>query len=115
MSLPKVLVSRATRPVAVFGAGVSGVAVRDLLAKNGVAAVIYDEKGGADAKTVFGEAEARTHSLVVYSPGFARNHPWLVAARREDALCLGEIDFASLFWDGPVVAVTGTNLSLIHI
>jgi len=109
MSLPKVIVPRLTRPVAVLGAGVSGVAVRDLLAKNGVACVIYDEKGGDGAKTVFGEAEARSHSLVVYSPGFARNHPWLVTARREDALCLGEIDFAALFWDGPVVAVTGTN------
>ena len=45
----------------------------------------------------------------MYSPGFAQNHPWIVAARREDALCLGEIDIASLFWTGPVVAVTGTN------
>ena len=109
MSLPKVIASRVSRPVAVFGAGVSGAAVRELLAKQGVASVVYDEKGGDGAKTVFGEAEARAHALVVYSPGFPRNHPWLVAARREDALCLGEIDFAALFWDGPVVAVTGTN------
>ncbi len=109
MELPKVIASRVARPVAVFGLGVSGLAVRDLLAKHGVASVVYDARGGEGALTEFGEAEARRHSLVVYSPGFPPNHPWLVAARREDALCLGEIDLAALFWKGPVVAVTGTN------
>lgn len=109
MVIPKVIASRITRPVAIFGGAVSGLAVRDLLAKHGIASVIYDAKGGEGARTDFGEAEARGHSLVVYSPGFAQNHPWIVAARREDALCLGELDLAALFWTGPVVAVTGTN------
>lgn len=109
MHIPKVITERVKRPVAIFGAGVSGVAVRDLLAKNGVESVIYDVKGEAGAKTSFSQADARLHPLVVYSPGFAQTHPWIVAARREDALCLGELDLAALFWKGPVVAVTGTN------
>ena len=33
MELPKVIASRVSRPVAIFGHGVSGLAVRDLLAK----------------------------------------------------------------------------------
>lgn len=109
MVTPPAIAARLSRPVAVFGSGVSGLAVRDLLTGLGVAAVIYDERGGAGTVAVFGEAEARRHGLVVYSPGFAQNHPWIALARREDALCLGELDFASLFWKGPVVAVTGTN------
>lgn len=109
MEIPKIIASRVSRPVAVFGHGVSGLAVRDLLRRNGVDSVVYDAKGGEGVLTEFGETEARRHALVVYSPGFPQNHPWLVAARREDALCLGEIDLASLFWKGPVVAVTGTN------
>ena len=109
MVLPPAIANRLTRPVAVFGLGVSGAAVRDLLSRHGVASVMYDERGGEGAGTVFGEAEARRHGLVVYSPGFAQNHPWITAARREDVLCLGELDFAALFWTGPVVAVTGTN------
>lgn len=109
MVLPSAIANRLTRPVAVFGSGVSGAAVRDLLERNGLASVTYDERGGPGALAVFGEAEARKHALVVYSPGFAQNHPWIAAARREDVLCLGELDFAALFWAGPVVAVTGTN------
>ena len=35
-----------TRPVAIFGGGVSGRAVLGLLARLGVPGVIYDEQGG---------------------------------------------------------------------
>jgi UDP-N-acetylmuramoylalanine--D-glutamate ligase len=45
----------------------------------------------------------------VFSPGFIPEHPWLLRAREAGAECLGELDFASLFWRGAVVAITGTN------
>lgn len=45
----------------------------------------------------------------MFSPGFNPTHPWLAVARAAGALCLGELDFASLFWRGPFVAITGTN------
>jgi UDP-N-acetylmuramoylalanine--D-glutamate ligase len=54
-------------------------------------------------------AAARQHALVVFSPGFAPEHPWLTRARAAGALCLGELDFASLFWRGKLFAITGTN------
>ncbi|HEY8995612.1 MAG TPA: UDP-N-acetylmuramoyl-L-alanine--D-glutamate ligase, partial [Lacunisphaera sp.] len=57
----------------------------------------------------FTPALAAGHGLVVYSPGFAPDHPWLAVAREARCTCLGELDFASMFWRGEVVAVTGTN------
>jgi UDP-N-acetylmuramoylalanine--D-glutamate ligase len=96
------------KPVAVLGAGVSGRAVAGLLGQIGARAVLFDEKGGEGVSGDFISA-ARGHSLVVFSPGFAPGHPWLAAARAAGATCLGELDFASLFWPGRVLAVTGTN------
>ena len=91
-------------PVAIFGGGVSGEAVRTLLAAIGATGKFYDERGEA-----FTSAAAAAHALVVFSPGFAREHPWLALARAAGAECVGELDFASLFWRGRVIAVTGTN------
>jgi UDP-N-acetylmuramoylalanine--D-glutamate ligase len=90
-----------------MGGGVSGEAARALLAALGADARIYDAneaKGGE-----FTTATAKQHALVVYSPGFAPDHPWLQRARTAGALCLGELDFASLFWRGKLIAITGTN------
>ncbi|HET7536669.1 MAG TPA: UDP-N-acetylmuramoylalanine--D-glutamate ligase, partial [Candidatus Didemnitutus sp.] len=97
-----------TRPVAVFGAGVSGQGVLALLATLGARGVLYDEKAdGAEKK--FTATQAASHGLVVFSPGFAVEHAWLAAARDAGCVCLGELDFASLFWRGELVAITGTN------
>lgn len=104
--LPDILLRRLSRPAAILGGGVSGRAVAAALGAAGKASVIYDERG--DNRS-FGPAEASGHDLVVVSPGFAQSHPWLLAARRAGSLCLGELDFGALLWDGPAVAVTGTN------
>lgn len=101
---PDFLAPLLARPVAILGAGVSGEGVRALLAALGVDATTYDAKG-AD----FTAAAARGHALVVFSPGFPPEHPWLARARAANSVLLTELDFASLFWRGPVVAVTGTN------
>lgn len=96
-------------PVAVFGGGVSGRAVCDALDRLGVRFALFDEKPGPGVTTAFGPAEAGSSRLVVFSPGFAPDHSWLRAARAAGCTCLGELDFASLFWKGRVVAITGTN------
>ena len=96
------------RPVAVFGAGVSGSGVLSLLAAAGAAGRVYDEQAAGAEKT-FGAQQAAAHGLVVFSPGFAPDHAWLAAARAAGCVCLGELDFASLFWRGELVAITGTN------
>ena len=97
-----------TRPVAVFGAGVSGQGVLSLLAALGVRGVLYDERADGAEKT-FGARQASQHRLVVFSPGFPPEHAWLAAARSAGCTRLGELDFASLFWRGELVAITGTN------
>lgn len=104
LTIPEFLRAALTRPVAIFGAGVSGEGVQALLRKLGVEGVVYDRDG-----TPFASADAARHGLVVFSPGFAPNHPWLVAACAAGVECLGEVDFASCFWHGRIVAVTGTN------
>ena len=96
------------RPVAVLGAGVSGQGVLALLAAIGGRGVLYDEKS-AGAERNFSAAAAAGHGLVVFSPGFAPDHPWLGVARAAGCTCVGELDFASLFWRGDVIAITGTN------
>ncbi|MFI5335519.1 MAG: UDP-N-acetylmuramoyl-L-alanine--D-glutamate ligase, partial [Opitutales bacterium] len=81
--------------------------VQALLAKAGAQGVVYDERAGAGTR--FTAAAATRHGLVVYSPGFPPEHPWLAWARAAGGVCLGEFDFASLFWRGGLIAVTGTN------
>lgn len=106
--IPELLKPLLTHPVAVFGGGVSGQAVLALLKKIDAKGVLYDEKQ-SEARRVFSAETAREHRLVVFSPGFAVDHPWLRAARASGCMCLGEMDFAGLFWRGTVVAITGTN------
>jgi len=96
------------RPVAVFGGGVSGQGVMSLLAAVGAVGLIYDENGEG-AASHFSTDDAGNHGLVVFSPGFTPEHLWLANARAAGCICLGELDFAALFWRGPLLAITGTN------
>ena len=105
---PSEIAALLSRPVAVFGAGVSGQGVLALLAALGARGVLYDEKAEG-AEKIYGTKQAAQHPLVIFSPGFAPEHSWLATARYAGCSCLGEIDFASLFWRGELVAITGTN------
>jgi len=107
-SPPANIAALLARPVAVLGAGVSGQGVLALLAAAGARGLLYDEKAEG-ARRNFTATEAAAHDLVVFSPGFAPEHAWLATARATGCVCLGELDFAFLFWRGELVAVTGTN------
>ena len=96
-------------PVAVLGAGVSGKATQGLLRRLGLPSVLYDERALEGARGDFSHEQARSHRLIIYSPGFAPGHLWLQMARSAGGLCLSELDFASLFFHGEVIAITGTN------
>ncbi len=96
------------RPVAIFGGGVSGQGVFSLLAAIGGVGRLYDEKS-LDAENKFTETHAARHGLVVFSPGFPVEHLWLATARAAGCVCLSELDFASFFWRGEILAITGTN------
>ena len=104
---PSFLKTALNRPVAILGGGVSGGGVYELLAALGVEGKIYDER--ADKGVEFSSVAAKQHALVVYSPGFPPEHSWLKDATTAGVLCIGELDFASLFWRGKLIAITGTN------
>lgn len=99
--------SRIRSPIAILGAGKSGRAVERLMEILGGKSVVYDEFH-ADFPD-FTEEAAAEHELVVTSPGFHRDHPWISLARFHACEVIGELDLASLLWKGKVVAVTGTN------
>lgn len=101
---PDFLALRLALPVAILGEGVSGQGALALISALGAPAVIYDARG-----MEFTARSAARHRLVIFSPGFRPDHPWLEAARSAGCECLGELDFGSLFWRGRVIAVTGTN------
>lgn len=104
LAVPEFLQVRLRQPVAIFGGGVSGEGALALLGKLGVPGLVYDERGRP-----FTPADAAGHALAVVSPGFAPDHPWVAAAAAAGLAWLGEVDFASCFWQGRVVAITGTN------
>jgi UDP-N-acetylmuramoylalanine--D-glutamate ligase len=96
------------RPVAILGAGVSGAGVQALLASIGAGGTIYDEKSDGPSHN-FTSRDAAHYGLVIFSPGFPPEHRWLMTALDAGCVCLGELDFASLFWRGEIIAITGTN------
>jgi UDP-N-acetylmuramoylalanine--D-glutamate ligase len=104
LEIPAFISRRIDKPVAVLGAGVSGDGAAALIARLGAAAAFYDRNGAE-----FTPEKARTHGLVIFSPGFHPGHPWLGIARDCGCMSIAELDFASIFWRGRVVAVTGTN------
>jgi len=106
--VPEFLKPLLAQPAAVFGGGLSGQAVLALLKKIDGRGVLYDQKQ-AEARQEFTAADAHTHRLVVFSPGFPLDHPWIRAARAAGCTCLGELDFAGLLWRGAILAITGTN------
>lgn len=114
MDIPKILEGKLELPVAIFGGGVSGKAVEKFLRENGFSSEIYDRAGTAGAATNFDMETASRHGLVVYSPGFPKEHPWKDVARRAGLLCLCEPDFAALFWQGslpPIRRIEGETES----
>ena len=91
-------------PVAILGGGVSGRGVIALLQRLGCKFRVYDELG-----IRLTPAKLRSSALVVVSPGFRPDHPWLLLARQMKIRVLGELDFASCFTASPITAITGTN------
>lgn len=91
-------------PVAILGGGVSGRGVSALLQRLGWKFRVYDERG-----IKLTPAKLRSSALVVVSPGFCPDHPWLLLARQMKIRVLGELDFASCFTASPITAITGTN------
>jgi len=110
--------------VLVVGLGKSGVASAQFLHQRGARVTASDAKAEddlrADIRTLLdlgvtvetgghGERTFRQQDLIVVSPGVPTNVPLLVQARAMGIPVIGEIELASRFLKGHIVAITGSN------
>ncbi|MGB0408697.1 MAG: UDP-N-acetylmuramoyl-L-alanine--D-glutamate ligase [Opitutales bacterium] len=93
---------------AIFGAGLSGQAARRLALALGQEVVLFDEGGQGD-RAVFEDGDVVGFDRLIFSPGFAADHPWRLRAVQSGVLCQAEIAFAAQYWRGKIIGVTGTN------
>ncbi|HXT71419.1 MAG TPA: UDP-N-acetylmuramoyl-L-alanine--D-glutamate ligase [Vicinamibacterales bacterium] len=106
--------------VVVAGGGRSGIAAADLLRARGARVTLNDtqESSGLDALRAGGIAvEIGPHraalfagaDLVVLSPGVPPDQDAMDAARRAGVPVIGEVELASRWLQGRVIAITGTK------
>jgi UDP-N-acetylmuramoylalanine--D-glutamate ligase len=107
--------------VTVAGAARSGIAASELLARRGARVTLSDvqpQVAGVEALEQLGvELELGGHrtetfvaaDLVVMSPGVPPEQPAIAAARRRGVPIIGELELASRWLRGRVVAITGTK------
>jgi UDP-N-acetylmuramoylalanine--D-glutamate ligase len=110
--------------VLVVGLGKSGVASALFLKAHGARVTVSDTKSGDELRNEIpalldhgitvetgghGERTFREQDLIVVSPGVPADAPLLKQARSLGGLVIGEIELASQFLPGPIVAITGSN------
>src|SRR6186997_1866209 len=109
------------RRVVVVGAARSGVAAAQLLARRGARVTVTDRKTEIDAARTLADQgvalELGGHrdetlkgaDLVVVSPGVHLDQPALNAARETGVPVIGELELASRWLRGRLIAITGTK------
>ncbi|MDR2778725.1 MAG: UDP-N-acetylmuramoyl-L-alanine--D-glutamate ligase [Puniceicoccales bacterium] len=105
MDIPAIISS--AKIIGILGHGVTGQAVVKFCKRRGIAYKIFDESDTQGKQ--FSEEEAKKCHLIVRSPSFMLSHKWTNLAISAGCCCLGELDLASWFWRGKIVAITGTN------
>ncbi|MCU1285347.1 MAG: UDP-N-acetylmuramoylalanine--D-glutamate ligase [Acidobacteriales bacterium] len=110
--------------VLVVGLGKSGVSAALFLQSQGARVTISDakaepqlgkeiplllDKGIVVETGAHGERTFRDQDLIVLSPGVPVNAPQLQQARTYGTPIIGEVELASRFLKGPIVAITGSN------
>ena len=110
--------------VLVVGLGKSGVASAQFLATRGARVIVSDTRTQNELKTQIpalldrgiavetgghGERTFRDQDLIVVSPGVPSDLPQLVRARAQGIPVIGEIEVATRFLKGKIVAITGSN------
>ena len=109
------------RKVAVVGAARSGVAAAHLLVRRGARVTLTDQRGdvpeaaalrAADVSLELGGDARETligSDLVVLSPGVPADQPAVAAACAAGVEVIGELELASRWLRGRIVAITGTK------
>jgi UDP-N-acetylmuramoylalanine--D-glutamate ligase len=109
------------RHIVVLGAARSGIAAAELLARRGARVTLSESRSAFDGMDrlrqlgitlELGGHTAQTLSraaLLVASPGVPLDQAVLEAARRRGIEIIGELELASRWLQGPVIAITGTK------
>lgn len=109
------------RQVVVVGAARSGVAAAELLAKRGAFVTLTESRASFDAADRLREhgvmlelgghkpATLAKADLIVVSPGVPLDQPVFDEARGNDVETIGELELASRWLEGRIVAITGTK------
>jgi UDP-N-acetylmuramoylalanine--D-glutamate ligase len=109
--------------VTVVGAARSGIAAAELLVRRGASVTLSDKREELEREDEAGLRSAgielelgghrretfTTADLIVLSPGVPGNLPELEAARQASVPVMGELELASRWLRGRVVAITGTK------
>ena len=107
--------------VVVVGAARSGIAAAELLVRRGASVILSDMRASLPEEARLREAgvqlELGQHSpetfaaasLIVLSPGVPPEQPAIAHARRAGVPVMGELELASRWLRGRVVAITGTK------
>ena len=109
------------RRVVVVGAARSGIAAAELLARRGAHVVLTDTRAtvneadrlrAAGVELEFGGHAATTidsADVIVTSPGVVTDQPLFATARSRGVEVIGELELASRWVRGPIIAITGTK------
>src|SRR3954466_14780136 len=115
--------SVAGKQVVVVGAARSGVAAAQLLVRRGASVTLTDTRPQIEAEAEAELREAgvrlelgghapetlRAADLIVLSPGVPPSQPAIAAARAAGVPVMGELELASRWLRGRIVAITGTK------
>ncbi len=109
------------RSVLILGAGRSGLAVARLVVRAGGSAKLIDERDNPEARATLQALgvdfalpprEALPEgdfSLIVTSPSFGLDHPWIQQAAARPCPLISELELGATFWRGEVMALTGSK------
>ncbi|HXH72035.1 MAG TPA: UDP-N-acetylmuramoyl-L-alanine--D-glutamate ligase [Mariprofundaceae bacterium] len=105
------------QPVAVIGMGKTGQSLVRFLQRRGIDCEGFDEHGVTlpdDLHVPLHTGKLKTERLqgfrrIVVSPGVAWTHPALVETRAAGIPMCGDLDLFCAYFEGELVAVTGTN------
>ena len=106
--------------IAILGAGRSGLAAARLALREGARVSMWDAGGPEAFAGVPPEVEVHPHvdetrvtgvpcDLLVVSPGIDTYGPFVAAFEPDAGEMVGEVEFASRFYQGKIVGITGTN------
>ena len=107
--------------VTVAGAARSGIAAAELLARRGALVTLSDTRASVPGSRALLDLNVRLElgghqvetftsaQLVVLSPGVPLDQPAVVAAREQGVPVIAEIELASRWLQGRVIAITGTK------